>query len=154
MADAITSAGASAFKTAAAGGTADDIQRNMTAALAGSSASSLYTEAAQAETAATGRVIGSAVGGAVAGGAAGAATGVAGELGRPETTPARPPQLAEADTGIVSDVPSLTEVLVTAKPETPDIGETSIVSPDVSIPPKDKAVMDLPQPDSPTKAKV
>ena len=142
VADAITSAGASAFKTAAAGGTADDIQRNMTAALAGSSASSLYTEAAQAETAATGRVIGSAVGGAVAGGAAGAATGVAGELGRPETTPARPPQLAEADTGIVSDVPSLTEVLVTAKPETPDIGETSIVSPDVSIPPKDKAVMD------------
>jgi hypothetical protein len=142
VADAITSAGASAFKTAAAGGTADDIQRNMTAALAGSSASSLYTEAAQAETAATGRVIGSAVGGAVAGGAAGAATGVAGELGRPEAPQARPPQLAAADTGIVSDVPSLTEVLVTATPEAPDIGETSIVSPDVSIAPRDKAVMD------------
>ena len=143
VADAITSAGASALKTAVAGGSAEDIQRNMTAALAGSTASSLYTEAAQAETAATGRTIGAAVGGAVAGGAMGAATGVAGELGRPETTPTRPPQLAEADTGTVSDVPSLTETLVTATPEAPGIGDTSIISPDTSINPKDKAVIDV-----------
>lgn len=142
VADAITSAGASALKTAVAGGSAEDIQRNMTAALAGSTASSLYTEAAQAETAATGRTIGAAVGGAVAGGAMGAATGVAGELGRPETPPVRPPQLAEADTGIVSDVPTLTETLVTAPREAPGVGDTSIISPDVSISPKDKAVMD------------
>lgn len=141
VADAITSAGASALKTAVAGGSAEDIQRNMTAALAGSTASSLYTEAAQAETASTGRTIGAAVGGAVAGGAMGAATGVAGELGRPETPPVRPPQLAEADTGIVSDVPSLTETLVTAPREAPNVGDTSIISPDVSISPKDKAVM-------------
>jgi len=142
VADAITSAGASALKTAAAGGTAEDIQRNMTAALAGSSASSLYSQAAQEETMKTGRVIGSAVGGAVAGGTMGAVSGVASELGRPEATPARPPQLAEVDTGTVSDVPTLTEILVTASGETPDIGETSIISPDTSISPRDRAVID------------
>lgn len=142
VADAITSAGASALKTAAAGGSAEDIQRNMTAALAGSAASSLYTEAAQAETAATGRTIGAAVGGAVAGGAMGAATGAASELGRPETTPTRPPQLAEADTGTVSDVPTLTETLVTATPEAPGIGDTSIITPETIIKPQDKAVIE------------
>jgi hypothetical protein len=142
VADAITSAGASALKTAAAGGTAEDIQRNMTAALAGSSASSLYSQAAQEETMKTGRVIGSAVGGAVAGGTMGAVSGVASELGRPEATPARPPQLAEVDTGTVSDVPTLTEILVTAPRESPDIGDTSIISPDTSISPRDRAVID------------
>jgi len=142
VADAITSAGASALKTAVAGGSAEDIQRNMTAALAGSAASSLYTEAAQAETAATGRTIGAAVGGAVAGGAMGAATGAASELGRPETTPTRPPQLAEADTGTVSDVPTLTETLVTATPEAPGIGDTSIITPETTIKPQDKAVIE------------
>jgi hypothetical protein len=141
VADAITSAGASALKTAIAGGSAEDIQRNMIAALAGSAASSLYTKAADAETAATGRKIGAAVGGAISGGAMGAATGVAGELGRPDTTPARPQLLAAADTGTVSDVPSLTEVLVTAPREAPDIGDTSIVSPDVAKSNKDKAVI-------------
>ena len=142
VADAITSAGASALKTAIAGGSAEDIQRNMTAALAGSTASSLYSQAADAETAATGRVIGAAVGGGIAGGTMGAVTGVAGELGRPETTPTRPPQLAEADTGTVSDVPTLTETLVTAPREAPDIGDTSIISPDTSISPRDRAVID------------
>lgn len=142
VADAITSAGASALKTAVAGGSAEDIQRNMTAALAGSAASSLYTEAAQAETAATGRTIGAAVGGAVAGGAMGAATGAASELGRPETTPTRPPQLAEADTGTISDVPTLTETLVTATPEAPGIGDTSIITPETTIKPQDKAVIE------------
>lgn len=142
VADAITSAGASALKTAIAGGSAEDIQRNMTAALAGSSASSLYSQAAEAETAATGRIIGAAVGGGIAGGTMGAVTGVAGELGRPETTPTRPPQLAEADTGTVSDVPTLTEILVTAPREALDIGDTSIISPDISISPRDRAVID------------
>ncbi|CAB5229826.1 hypothetical protein UFOVP1562_18 [uncultured Caudovirales phage] len=132
VSDAITSAGASALKTAIAGGTAEDIQRNMTAALAGSSASSLYSQAADAETAATGRKIGAAVGGAVSGGAMGAATGVAGELGRPDTTPARPQLLAAGPSDTVSDVPSLTETLVTARREAPDIGDTSIISPDVT----------------------
>jgi len=142
VADAITSAGASAFKTAVAGGSSADIERNMTAALAGSTASSLYTEAAQAETAATGRTIGAAIGGGITGGTMGAALGVAGELGRPEATPARPPQLAEVDTGTVSDVPTLTEILVTAPREAPDIGDTSIISPDTSISPRDRAVID------------
>ena len=142
VADAITSAGASALKTAIAGGSAEDIQRNMTAALAGSSASSLYSQAADAETAATGRVIGAAVGGGVAGGTMGAVTGVAGELGRPEKTPTRPPQLAAGPTDTVSDVPSLTEILVTAPRESPDIGDTSIISPDASISPRDRAVID------------
>jgi hypothetical protein len=142
VADAITSAGASALKTAVAGGSAEDIQRNMTAALAGSSASSLYSQAADAETAATGRIIGAAVGGGVAGGTMGAVTGVAGELGRPEKTPTRPPQLAAGPTDTVSDVPSLTEILVTAPRESPDIGDTSIISPDASISPRDRAVID------------
>jgi hypothetical protein len=113
----------------------------MTAALAGSTAASLYSQAADAETAATGRKIGAAVGGAVAGGAMGAATGVAGELGRPETPPVRPPQLAAGPTDTISDVPTLTEILVTAPREAPDIGDTSIISPDTSISPRDRAVI-------------
>jgi hypothetical protein len=72
----------------------------------------------------------------------GAVFGVASELGRPEATPARPPQLAEVDTGTVSDVPTLTEILVTASGEAPDIGDTSIISPDTSISPRDRAVID------------
>ena len=144
VADAITSAGASALKTAIAGGTAEDIQRNMTAALAGSSASSLYSQAADAETAATGRKIGAAVGGAVSGGVMGAATGLAGELGRPDTTPARPQLLAAGPSDTVSDVPSLAAQIVTGKQDMPDIGDTSIVSPDVTKGGKKPSVQEPP----------
>ena len=79
--DAIVSAGASAVKTAATGGTEQDIINNMTAALAGSAASSAYQLGGEDYTRQTGRVIGSAVAGAVTGGGAGAITGALGELG-------------------------------------------------------------------------
>jgi hypothetical protein len=68
VSDAITSAGASALKTAAAGGSAADIERNMIGAIAGSATAS-----------ATGsNIAGAAVGGGVTGGAEGALTGAAG----------------------------------------------------------------------------
>jgi hypothetical protein len=68
ISDAITSAGASALKTAAAGGSAADIERNMIGAIAGSATAS-----------ATGsNIAGAAVGGGVTGGAEGAAAGAAG----------------------------------------------------------------------------
>jgi len=79
--DALISAGASAVKTAAAGGTEEDIARNMGAALAGSAASTAYQSAGDDYTRQTGRVIGSAVAGAVTGGTTGAITGAVGELG-------------------------------------------------------------------------
>jgi hypothetical protein len=68
VSDAITSAGASALKTAASGGSAADIERNMIGAIAGSATAS-----------ATGsNIAGAAVGGGVTGGAEGALTGAAG----------------------------------------------------------------------------
>lgn len=150
VADAITSAGASAFKTAVAGGSAADIEKNMTAALAGSTATSLYADAENAESVKTGRAIGSAIGGSITGGAMGAALGAAGELGRPSETPAttqtRPPQLASADIDVVSDAPTATEeALQSLKPvvvqDNFDVGNTSIITPETSISPKDKAVI-------------
>jgi len=79
--DALISAAGSAVKTAAAGGTEQDIINNMTGALAGSAASSAYQLGGEDYTRQTGRVIGSAVSGAVTGGGAGAITGALGELG-------------------------------------------------------------------------
>jgi hypothetical protein len=68
VSDAITSAGASALKTAASGGSAADIEKNMIGAIAGSATAS-----------ATGsNIAGAAVGGGVTGGAEGAAAGAAG----------------------------------------------------------------------------
>jgi hypothetical protein len=81
VSDAIVSAAGSAVKTAAAGGTEQDIINNMTGALAGSAASSAYQLGGEDYTRQTGRVIGSAVAGAVTGGGAGAITGALGELG-------------------------------------------------------------------------
>ena len=151
VADAITSAGASAFKTAVAGGSAADIEKNMTAALAGSTATSLYADAENSESVKTGRAIGSAIGGSITGGTMGAALGVAGELGKPSETPAttqtRPPQLASADIDVVSDAPTPTEeALQSLKPvvvqDNFDVGDTSIITPETFISPKDKAVID------------
>jgi hypothetical protein len=69
--DALVSAGASAVKTAAAGGSADDFTRNIIGSVAGS-----------ATTSATGsNVAGSTVGGAVSGGVTGALSGAASALG-------------------------------------------------------------------------
>ena len=105
--DALVSAGASAVKTVAAGGSAEDIKKNIVGAVAGS-----------ATTSATGsNVAGSTVGGAVSGGVTGALSGAASALGtdaakpKDTTTPATTTsssgpsgiQLAQADTGTVSD---------------------------------------------------
>jgi len=79
--DALISAAGSAVKTAAAGGTEQDIINNMTGALAGSAASSAYQLGGKDYTQQTGRVIGSTVAGAVTGGGVGAITGALGELG-------------------------------------------------------------------------
>ena len=81
VSDAIVSAAGSAVKTAAAGGTEQDIINNMTGALAGSAASSAYQLGGEDYTRQTGRVIGSTVAGAVTGGGVGAITGALGELG-------------------------------------------------------------------------
>ena len=78
VADALTSIGASAAKTAAMGGTKDDIERNMLAGLTGSAlTSSLQGVDVSRETS---RVAGAAAGGAVTGGSTGALVGAAGEL--------------------------------------------------------------------------
>jgi len=79
--DAIVSAGASAVKTAATGGTEQDIINNMTGALAGSAASSAYQLGGKDYTQQTGRLIGSTVAGYVTGGGAGAVSNLVGELG-------------------------------------------------------------------------
>jgi len=79
--DALVSAGGSAVKTAAAGGTEQDVARNMTAALAGSAASSAYQSAGDDYTRQTGRLIGSTVAGYITGGGTGAVSNLLGELG-------------------------------------------------------------------------
>lgn len=75
VANAVTSVGASGLATAAKGGSAADIERNMTGALAGSTVTGLTGD----------KLSGAVVGGAVTGGAMGAATGAAGVLGAPKT---------------------------------------------------------------------
>ena len=75
VANAITSVGASGLATAAKGGSAADIEKNMTGALAGSTVTGLTGD----------KLSGAVVGGAITGGAVGAATGAAGALGAPKT---------------------------------------------------------------------
>ena len=74
VSNAITSAAASGVKTAAAGGSSEDITTAMTANLAGSAANSAYSAAANDYNSTTGKVLGSATAGAVTGGEAGAIT--------------------------------------------------------------------------------
>jgi len=79
VSNAIVSAGASALKTVAAGGSTEDMQKNILGAIAGS-----------ATTSATGdNIVGSTVGGAVTGGVAGALSGAASALGQEEATKPR-----------------------------------------------------------------
>jgi len=145
VSDAIVSAAGSAVKTAAAGGTEQDIINNMTGALAGSAASSAYQLGGEDYTRQTGRVIGSAVSGAVTGGGVGAITGALGEFGNqsrnkvagaiqdvvsPQDTGALPvSQVAamtpETDSGAVTG--ELAPVTVTG--QTPsDITDTDIIN--------------------------
>ena len=145
--DAIVSAGGSAVKTAAVGGTEQDIVRNMTGALAGSAASSAYQLAGDDYTRSTGRIIGSAVAGAITGGVTGALSGAVGEYGSQSKgkvasaiedtfkgttdTPALPvSQIAslspETDAGAATGANELNKVDVTGK-ATPDITSTNII---------------------------
>ena len=143
--DAIVSAGGSAIKTAAAGGTEQDIINNITGALAGSATSSAYQLGGEDFTRSTGRVLGSAVAGGVTGGGVGAITGALGELGgqakgkvagaiedviSPEDTGALPASQVAAMTPTSDAV--LDPVTITAQRPT-DITSTNIISPNASI---------------------
>jgi hypothetical protein len=137
VADALTSIGASAAKTAATGGTKEDIERNMAAALTGSAlTSSLQGVNVSRETS---RLAGAAAGGAVVGGTAGAVGGFASEYGSQKAAADAALErakkgLASADTGTVSDSgQQLGDVVVTGKRE-PTVQDTSIISPDISVP--------------------
>jgi len=136
VADALTSIGASAAKTAAMGGTKDDIERNMLAGLTGSAlTSSLQAVDVSRETS---RLAGATAGGAVVGGAAGAVGGLASEYGAQKAAADAALErakkgIASADTGTVSDSgQQLGEVVVTGQ-RGPTIQDTSIFSPDVSV---------------------
>ena len=136
VADALTSIGASAAKTAAMGGSKADIERNMAAALTGSAlTSSLQAVDVSRDTS---RVAGAAAGGAVTGGTTGALVGAAGEVSSQQAAKDAALErakkgLASADTGTVSDSgEQLGDVVVTGQRD-PTIQDTSIISPDVSV---------------------
>jgi hypothetical protein len=145
--DALVSAGGSAVKTSISGGTADDIARNMTAALLGSAASSAYQSANEDNTRETGRMIGSGVAGYITNKEIGAITNVLSEYGSQSKgtvastikdtfkgttdTPALPvSQIAslspDTDAGAATGANELNKVDVTGK-ATPDITSTNII---------------------------
>jgi hypothetical protein len=141
VADALTSIGASAAKTAAMGGTKDDIEKNMVAALTGSGLTSALQAADVSRD--TSRLAGATAGGAVTGGVTGAVGGLASEYGAQKAAADAALErakkgLAAADTGTVSDTGrQLGDVTVTAKRD-PTL-DTSIISPNVSVTPKTTA---------------
>jgi hypothetical protein len=134
VADALTSIGASAAKTAAMGGSKDDIEKNMVAALTGSSLTSALQAADVSRE--TSRIAGATAGGAVVGGTTGAVMGAAGEAGaqlaaeqaaKDAALERAKKGIAAADTGTVSDSgQQLGDVVVTGKKE-PTIQDTSII---------------------------
>jgi hypothetical protein len=99
--DAITSTVASGLKTAALGGSQADVEKAMTAGLAGSTASSIYKGAIDSSSEVVSKAVGGAAAGAVKSGTEGAVLGglssAAGALARPskeEPTPPTPPSVA------------------------------------------------------------
>jgi hypothetical protein len=134
VADALTSIGASAAKTAAMGGSKDDIEKNMTAALTGSALTSALQKADVSRQ--TSRIAGATAGGAVVGGTTGAVMGAAGELGaqlaaeqaaKDAALERAKRGIAAAPTDTVSDSgQQLGDVVVTGKKE-PTIQDTSII---------------------------
>lgn len=151
VADALTSIGASAAKTAAMGGTKDDIERNMAAALTGSGLTSALQGVNVSRE--TSRVAGAAAGGAVVGGTTGAVMGAAGEAGaqlaaeqaaKDAALERAKKGIAAADTGTVSDSgQQLGDVVVTGKRE-PTITDTNIITPTGPI--SDREVIGAMQP--------
>jgi hypothetical protein len=139
VSDAITSAGASALKTSVAGGSAADIERNMIGSIAGSATASAVDYKTEGNISA-GRLAGATVGGAVTGGTEGALIGLSGEYAGQKAAEeaakateekrlkdARSKMIASADTGTVTDTPSLSPVIVKATPEKPSITDTRVI---------------------------
>jgi membrane-associated protease RseP (regulator of RpoE activity) len=145
VADALTSIGASAAKTAAMGGTKDDIEKNMVAALTGSG----LTTALQAADVSrdVSRVAGAAAGGAVVGGTTGAISGAAGELGSQAARDAakleaqKGTKLAAAGDGTMTDAGRMLDTVQVVNQREPDptLQDTSIITPNVSVAPKAKS---------------
>jgi len=99
--NAITSTVASGLATAAKGGSQEDVEKAMTAGLAGSTASTIYKEAVDSSSDVMSRAVGGAAAGAVKGGTEGAVIGgissAAGALGKPskeEPPSPEPPSVA------------------------------------------------------------
>jgi hypothetical protein len=154
VADALVSIGASAAKTAAMGGSKDDIERNMLAGLTGSAlTSSLQGVDVSRDTS---RVAGAAAGGAIVGGTEGAIGGALGELGgqaaRDEAAKAKALEnakkgIASADGTTAFDTgQQLPENIVVGQKQ-PDITDTSIITPTGPI--TDREVIGAMQPPPP-----
>jgi hypothetical protein len=151
VADALTSIGASAAKTAAMGGTKDDIEKNMVAALTGSSLTSALQEADISRQ--TSRLAGATAGGAVVGGTTGAVMGAASEYGaqlaaeqaaKDAALERAKRGIAAAPTDTVSDAgQQLGDVVVTGERE-PTITDTNIITPTGPI--SDREVIGAMQP--------
>ena len=140
--NAITSTVSSGLSTAARGGSQADVEKAMTAGLAGSTASTIYKEAVDASSDVISKAVGGATSGAVTGGTEGAVTGglsaAAGALGsnlakpttKPADTAALPPgQVAALEGAVSPDTTSQSDV---------DTGQASI-----KIPPTPVAGLDL-----------
>jgi hypothetical protein len=147
VSDAITSAAASGVKTAAAGGSSEDITTAMTAGLAGSAANSAYSSAANDYNSTTGKVLGSATAGAVTGGAAGALnnalTTAASSIGTPKPLgdiSTKPVAAVDSGGGDAEVLPGQADSLGGAEPTpAPPIDAT------VNIPPSPVAGLDITQ---------
>jgi len=145
VADALTSIGASAAKTAASGGTKDDIEKNMVAALTGSGLTTALQTADVSRD--VSRVAGSAAGGAVAGGTTGAISGAASELGSQAARDAakleaqKGTKLAAAGDGTMTDAGRMLDTVQVVNQREPDptLQDTSIITPNVSVSPKAKS---------------
>jgi hypothetical protein len=145
VADVLTSIGASAAKTAASGGTKDDIEKNMVAALTGSGLTSALQTADVSRD--VSRVAGSAAGGAVVGGTTGAISGAAGELGSQAARDAakleaqKGTKLAAAGDGTMTDAGRMLDTVQVVNQREPDptLQDTSIITPNVSVAPKAKS---------------
>jgi hypothetical protein len=137
VADAITSIGASAAKTAAMGGSKADIERNMAAALTGSGLTSALQGVDVSRE--TSRVAGAAAGGAVVGGTTGALVGAAGEISSQQA--AKDAALERAKKGLAAASgdtafdtgQQLPENIVVGERERDPTLDTSIISPNVSV---------------------
>ena len=145
--NAITSTVSSGLSTAAKGGSQADVEKAMTAGLAGSTASTIYKEAVDSSSDAISKAVGGATAGAVTGGTEGAVIGglqsAASALGsqvaqKPSTTP--PTAGMDGGGGDAEVLPGQADSLGGAAPTTaPPINAT------INIPPSPVAGLDITQ---------